>query len=193
MSLELLKAGNQRFLASSGGDADHLEQIHVTAGGQYPFAIILSCIDSRVPAEIVFDQGIGDIFVARVAGNVVCDDILGSMEFACKIAGSKLIVVLGHSECGAVKGAYSGAELGHLTGLLRKIKPSIDLINEMEPLEHSDVIQQIADANVEHSVREIRRRSEVLDELISNGQVGIVGGMYSVKTGKVDFQELITA
>ena len=187
-SLELLKAGNERFVSGANADRNLLEQVKTTTNGQFPFAVVLSCIDSRVPAEVVFDQGIGDIFSARVAGNVVNDDILGSMEFACKLAGSKLIVVLGHSSCGAVGGACKGVKLGNLSGLLEKIQPSVDLVNTTTPLNQSDFIQQVAEANVARVVQEIRAKSPVLKELFAQGDVGIVGAMYSVETGKVTFQ-----
>jgi carbonic anhydrase len=191
-ALDLLIAGNNRFQANLKANRNLLEQVNTTADGQFPFAVILSCIDSRTSAELIFDQGLGDIFSIRIAGNVLNDDILGSMEFACKLAGSKLIVILGHSSCGAVKGACTGAKLGHLTGLLEKLQPSVDQVNRREPLRSDELIQQVAEANVEHVVDEIRAKSPVLEEMISEGQVGIVGAMYSVKSGRVEFQDLVS-
>jgi len=164
--------------------------VNTTADGQYPFAIILSCIDSRTSAELIFDQGLGDIFSVRVAGNVLSDDVLGSMEFACKLAGSKLIVVLGHSACGAVKGAVDGVQLGKLTGLLRKIQPSVELTEKSAALPRDEFVQRVAEKNVEHVVQEVRERSEVLDAMIAEGQVGIVGAMYSVQWGTIEFQDM---
>lgn len=191
-SLEMLEQGNERFSANARGDRDLLEQAGETETGQFPFAVVLSCIDSRASAELVFDQGIGDIFSCRVAGNVLSDDALGSMEFACKLAGSKLIVILGHSSCGAVKGACDGAELGHLTGLLRKIQPSVDEAREGGGANRDEFVQRVADLNVTRVVAELRHRSSVLDAMIRAGEVGIVGAMYSLKTGKVEFGELIS-
>lgn len=190
-ALELLKEGNARFTANLKVNRNLLEQANITADGQYPFAVILSCIDSRTSAELIFDQGLGDIFSIRIAGNVLNDDIVGSMEFACKIAGSRLIVVLGHSGCGAVKGAVDGVELGKLTGLLHKIGPAIELAKKSGELGGDEFVQRVADRNVEHVVQEIRARSEVLNAMIAEGQVGIVGGMYSVQSGGVDFQDML--
>ena len=152
--------------------------------------MILSCIDSRTSAELIFDQGLGDIFSIRIAGNVLNDDIVGSMEFACKLAGSRLIVVLGHSGCGAVKGACDGVELGRLTGLLRKIRPAIELAEKSGELPRDEFIQRVAEKNVERVVQEVRDRSQVLDAMITEGQVGIVGAMYSVQQGTIQFQDM---
>lgn len=191
-ALDILKVGNNRFQANLKANRNLLEQVNTTANGQHPLAVILSCIDSRTSAELIFDQGLGDIFSVRIAGNILNDDILGSMEFSCKLAGSKLIVILGHSSCGAVKGACSGAELGHLTGLLKKLQPSIAKARqENAALEGDELVQQVADNNVDHVVEEIRRRSPVLEEMIRSGEVGIVGAMYSVKSGRVEFHELV--
>lgn len=189
-ALDILKEGNGRFQANLKANRNLLEQVSTTATGQHPFAVTLSCIDSRTSAELIFDQGLGDIFSIRIAGNILNDDILGSMEFSCKLAGSKLIVILGHSSCGAVKGACSGAELGHLTGLLKKLQPAIESAQQDGQLEGDDLIQRVADKNVDLVVAEIRRRSPVLEEMIVSGEVGIVGAMYSVKTGQVEFHEL---
>lgn len=189
-ALTLLSEGNARFQAGSMASRDLAQQVGVTAQGQFPFAVILSCIDSRVSAELIFDQGLGDVFSARIAGNVLNDDILGSMEFACQLAGSKLIVVVGHSACGAVRGACDGAELGHLTGLLQKIEPAIAAVTASGQERGDDFVLRVAERNVEHVAREIRERSSVLEALIAKGDVGIVGAMYSVQTGKVEFGDL---
>lgn len=190
-ALEVLKKGNERFQTNLRANRNLLEQVNATSDGQYPFAVILSCIDSRTSAELLFDQGLGDIFSIRIAGNILNDDILGSMEFACKLAASKLIVVLGHSACGAVKGTCDGAELGHLTGLLRKIEPAMELPQAREAMGREEYIQRVAENNVALVVAEIRRRSPVLEEMIAAGEVGIVGGMYSVESGEVHFQDLV--
>ena len=190
-ALELLKDGNARFQANLKANRDLLEQVNITAEGQYPFAVFLSCIDSRTSAELIFDQGLGDILSIRIAGNVLNDDIVGSMEFACKVAGSKLIVVLGHSGCGAVKGACDGVELGKLTGLLRKIRPAVELTKKGGGLSGAELIQQVAEKNVELVVREVRESSQVLDQMIAEGQVGIVGAMYSVQSGTIRFQDML--
>jgi carbonic anhydrase len=189
-ALELLKEGNARFQANLRANRNLLEQVNITAEGQYPFAVILSCIDSRTSAELIFDQGLGDIFSIRIAGNVLNDDIVGSMEFACKLAGSKLIVILGHSGCGAVKGACDGVELGRLTGLLRKIQPAIELAQQSGELSRDEFVQRVAEKNVEHVVQEVRERSQVLDAMITEGRVGIVGAMYSVQSGTIQFQDM---
>ena len=189
MALRVLKEGNQRFQDNLRANRDFLQEANITADGQYPFVVILSCIDSRTSAELIFDQGLGDIFSIRIAGNILNGDILGSMEFACKLAGSKLIVVLGHSSCGAVNGACSGAELGHLTALLEKLKPSIEQARARD-LEGEELIQEAASDNVVRVVQEISARSSVLRTMIEDGHVGIVGAMYSVQTGRVHFNDL---
>ncbi|MDD1633678.1 MAG: carbonic anhydrase, partial [Methylococcaceae bacterium] len=154
-------------------------------------AIILSCMDSRTSVELIFDQGLGDVFSARVAGNVINDDILGSMEYACKIAGSKLIVVLGHSHCGAIKGACANVELDHLSGLLHKIKPAVDAVCAKESVEitadDDGIVQKVADKNVQLTVEQISSKSPLLDAMVKNGEIGIVGAMYYIETGKVKF------
>ena len=190
-ALELLQRGNSRFEANLKANRNLLQQVNVTSDGQFPLAVILSCIDSRTSVELIFDQGLGDVFSVRIAGNVLNDDILGSMEFACKVAGSKLIVVLGHSSCGAIKGACDGVELGHLTGLLGKIRPAVETVRRDGELSRDDLVQRVAEVNVEQVVREIRERSPVLDGMITEGQVGIVGGMYSVHSGAVSFLDLV--
>lgn len=191
-SIDLLRKGNERFLQKRMADRDLLSQVDQTASGQYPFAVILSCIDSRVPAELVFDQGVGDIFSCRVAGNIVNEDVLGSMEFACKAAGSKAIVVLGHTKCGAVKGACDHVELGNLSALLKKIQPAVDAEKETKDNRTSsngEFVDRVAELNVRHVMDEIHAKSPVLEEMISNKEIAIIGAMYDVETGKVDFYE----
>jgi len=193
-SIEALKEGNKRFQNSFSADRDLLEQVKDTTQGQFPFATVLSCIDSRIPVEMVFDQGIGDLFSVRIAGNFINDDILGSMEFACKLAGSKVVVVLGHTSCGAVKGACDGAELGKLTGMLNKIKPAVNAVvhptNIAERTSANiDFVNEVAAKNVDFSIEGIRSGSEVLAEMERNGEIDIVGAMYDVATGKVTFYE----
>lgn len=186
--LERFKAGNHRFANGKAMPHDYARQVKATAAGQYPLASVVSCIDSRVPAEIVFDQGIGDLFNARVAGNIVNEDILGSLEFASKVAGSKLIVVLGHTSCGAVKGACDDVKLGNLTGLIGKIRPAVDAI----PSDGGDrtsgnyaFVERVAELNVKMTVENIRAKSPVLKDMESRGEIMIVGAMYDVSTGKV--------
>lgn len=182
--------GNDRFLANQQKGHDYHEQIKATAGGQQPFAAVLGCIDSRVPAEIVFDQGIGDIFNVRIAGNFVNDDILGSLEFACKVAGSKVIVVLGHTSCGAVKGACDHVELGKLTGMLDNLSPAVNSISgydEDRSSGNAPFVQAVAESNVGLTVKAITDRSDVLREMHANGEISIVGAMYDVSSGKVTF------
>jgi len=191
-SLDLLRAGNNRFQANVRAGRNLLEQVRISGAGQFPYAVILSCIDSRTSAELMFDLGPGDVFSVRIAGNIVNEDILGSMEFACKLAGAKLVVVLGHSACGAIGGACDGAELGNLTGLLRKVQPAIDSVGQSDTLPRADRVQRVAEANVDHVVSEVRAKSEVLDAMISDGNIGIVGAMYDVKTGVVSWGELTT-
>ncbi len=189
-ALEILRKGNARFQEDISLNRNLLTQATITADGQFPFAVILGCIDSRASAELVFDQGFGDIFSVRIAGNVLSEDVLGSMEFACKLAGSMLIVVMGHSSCGAVRGAATGAELGNLTGLLNKIKPAVEDVAKTGIPEGPEQLQKIAEANVANVVRELRSKSSVLDEMISEGTVGIVGAMHNVRSGAVEFQTL---
>ena len=191
-ALELLKEGNQRFTAKKQVERDLTLQVEQTSTGQFPFATVLSCIDSRVPAELVFDQGIGDIFSVRIAGNFVNSDILGSMEFASKLAGTKLILVLGHTACGAVKGACDHAELGNLTGMLDNIAPAIDAITEPTDAEERtsaniDFVNAVGTKNVELTIDRIHEESPVLAEMEQAGEIQIVGGMYDIATGKVNF------
>ena len=193
-SLQELKEGNKRFQANQKADRNLKEQVADTSGGQYPFATILSCIDSRVSSELIFDQGIGDIFSARIAGNFVNDDILGSMEFACKLAGTKLIVVLGHTACGAVKGACDDAKLGKLTGMLEKIKPAVNSVSEPEDpnLRNSsniEFVNKVAEKNVHLTIDKIKADSEVLAAMVKTNEIKIVGGMYDIQSGAVTFYE----
>jgi carbonic anhydrase len=193
-SLQFLKEGNQRFQNNLKANRNLLEQVNDTSEGQFPFATILSCIDSRVSAELVFDQGLGDIFSVRIAGNFVNSDILGSMEFACKLAGTKLIVVLGHTSCGAVKGACDDARLGNLTGMLAKIKPAVKAVTEpkdpsLRNSNNSEFVDNVATKNVQLTIDRILEESDVLSEMQKNGEIKIVGAMYDVNTGAVNFFE----
>lgn len=189
-ALAKLKAGNERFVSRNMRNCDLLEQVRATSTGQFPSSVIVGCIDSRVPPELVFDQRIGDIFSARIAGNIVNDDIVGSSEFATKLSGAKLIVVLGHSECGAIKGAIDGAELGELTQLLAKIKPAIEACEDA-PGDHTsknkDFVQQVAIANAKLAAENLTKTSGVLRDLVAADQLKIVAAMHDVATGRVKF------
>ncbi|HEY69348.1 MAG TPA: carbonic anhydrase [Anaerolineae bacterium] len=186
VALEMLKAGHQRFLDKKQAKRNLLEQIEITSSGQYPFAVILGCIDSRVPPELIFDLGIGDVFSIRIAGNFVNEDILGSMEFATKVIGSKHILVLGHTSCGAIQGAKDQVELGNLTGLVNKLQPAVEVLRKSNP--DGDLnINHIAEANVRLTVEEIQRRSPILKEMLNRNEISISGAMYDVATGKVEF------
>ena len=189
--LDILKLGNNRFVNSLKDERNLLEQVNESIEGQFPVAIILSCIDSRTSAELIFDQGLGDIFSVRVAGNVVNEDILGSMEYACKVAGSKLIMVLGHTHCGAIKGACTGVALGHLTGLLEKIQPAVASVKAGEWANNSvldsSLEDKVAERNVEIMVEQIKQRSSVLRDMETESQIAIVSAMYNIETGKVEF------
>jgi carbonic anhydrase len=189
-ALAELRAGNARFVAGQSQVRNLPAKVRATASGQYPFAVILSCLDSRQPIEIVFDQGIGDVFSARVAGNVLNDDILGSMEFAGQAVGVKLIAVVGHSKCGAVVGAVDDVQLSNLTGLLAKIKPAIAAVPDtVQPRDSKNdaFVQKVAEANVRLVMQQIRERSPGLREMIDQGKIGLVGGMYDLSTGEVQF------
>ncbi len=193
-SLQFLKEGNQRFQNNLKANRNLLEQVNDTSDGQFPFATILSCIDSRVSAELVFDQGLGDIFSVRIAGNFVNSDILGSMEFACKLAGTKLVVVLGHTACGAVKGACDDARLGNLTGMLAKIKPAVKAVTEpsdasLRNSSNSKFVDNVAAKNVLLTIDRILEESDVLAEMQNKGEIKIVGAMYDINTGAVNFFE----
>jgi carbonic anhydrase len=190
MALDLLKEGNKRFISNLKLNRNLLQQANDTSDGQHPFAVILSCIDSRTSAELIFDQGLGDVFSVRIAGNIVNEDILGSMEFGCKVAGSKIIVVLGHTKCGAIKGACDHVEMGNLTALLSKITPAVE--NEIQTLENRNAnnsvfVENVAAINVKQTVNAIMERSPILSEMINNGQIGIIGGMHNISTGEVTF------
>ena len=188
-ALELLKSGNMRFVSNLKMNRNLLQQVNETRDGQYPFAAILSCIDSRAPAELIFDQGLGDIFSIRIAGNFINDDILGSMEFACKIAGSKLIVVLGHTHCGAIKGVCDGIELGNLTQMLAKIKPAVEQVTDEAVRNSSNLsfVNKVVHQNIELSLKQISERSPVLKELVAEGKLKIIGAVYDIETGEVTF------
>jgi carbonic anhydrase len=184
---DILVDGNKRFAQNLKAQRNLQDQVFETSKGQYPFAVILSCIDSRAPAELVFDQGIGDIFSVRIAGNIVNEDILGSMEYACKVAGSKIVVVMGHTKCGAVTAACNRVELGNITNLLDKIKPVVDAVNVTSADMHDDVIEDVAYLNVKLSINRIFQESPILAEMQENGEIEIVGAMYDVNTGLVEF------
>ncbi|NBU05017.1 MAG: carbonic anhydrase [Sphingobacteriia bacterium] len=190
MTLTLLNEGNKRFVNNLKINRNLLQQVNESSDGQHPFAIILSCIDSRTSAELIFDQGLGDIFSVRIAGNIINEDILGSMEFACKVAGSKIIVVLGHTKCGAVIGACDHIEMGNLTALLTKIRPAVDdetLTKENRNSKNSVFVENVATINVKRTVKSIMQRSPILKEMIESGQIGIVGGTHDISTGEVNF------
>jgi carbonic anhydrase len=183
-AVETLKEGNQRFLDKNVQDRDLHIQVQNTSDGQFPYAVVLSCIDSRVPVELVFDQGVGDIFSARVAGNIINEDILGSIEYACGVAGSKAILVLGHTKCGAVTSACKGVELGNITALLSKVKPAIANVQERD----GEVeVEEVTKANVHQSIKEIREKSSILADLETEGKIKIVGAVYHVEDGRVTY------
>jgi carbonic anhydrase len=195
-SLKFLKEGNLRFQNNLKANRNLLEQVNDTSDGQFPFATILSCIDSRVSAELVFDQGLGDIFSVRIAGNFVNEDILGSMEFACKLAGTKLIVVLGHTSCGAVKGACDNAKMGNLTKLLEKITPAVNAVTEPKDIslrnsKNLEFVDTVSEKNVLLTIERIHNESPILTEMEKNGEIKIVGAMYDVNTGTVNFVEKV--
>jgi carbonic anhydrase len=187
--LDRLKQGNERFRAGKLDTHDYLTQKRATVSGQYPAAAILSCIDSRAPAEIILDVGIGDSFNARVAGNIANDDILGSLEFACAVSGAKLILVMGHTACGAIKGAIDEAELGHLTGLLQKIKPAIGATTFAgeRTSKNAEFVDAVAKTNVRRTMDAIRRQSPILGDLEKQGRIAIAGSMYHLSGGRVEF------
>jgi len=190
-ALELLQEGNARFVAGESIDRDLIDQQLDTADGQFPFAVVLSCLDSRSAPEVVFDQGVGDIFVGRVAGNVVDTNLLGSFEFATAAAGSKVIVVMGHTACGAVKGACDGVEVGNLTALLDEIEPAIDAVSTPAGTDRSsanaDFVNRVVETNVRMQVNELLRRSDVVRGLVEEGQVKVVGAVHDLATGEVRF------
>lgn len=191
-ALQRLKDGNQRFLSNKPLTRDYLQQAKQSAYGQYPFAVILNCMDSRSVPEFFFDQGLADLFTLRVAGNVLNDDILGSMEFATKVVGARLVVVLAHTSCGAVAGACKDVKLGHLTDVINKIQPVVKPSMESTGIDNcSDpkLIDDMAKANALHVVKNILEQSPILNELVKNKQIGIVAGIHDIKTGKVTFFE----
>tara|TARA_B100000497_G_C7692361_1_gene421421 strand:+ start:2055 stop:2705 length:651 start_codon:yes stop_codon:yes gene_type:complete len=192
IALDILKAGNERFVNSQKANRNLNTQVKDTSKGQFPFATVLSCIDSRVSSELIFDQGIGDIFSVRIAGNFVNEDILGSMEFACKLAGTPLIVVLGHTSCGAVKGACDHAKLGNLTAMLEKISPAVETVtspSEVDQRTSANIsfVNEVAEKNVNLNIQRILNESAVLAEMVNNGEIEIIGGMYDINSGKVEF------
>jgi carbonic anhydrase len=191
---EQLVEGNKRFVNNLKINRNLLQQMNDTADGQYPFAVVLSCMDSRTSVELLFDQGLGDIFSIRVAGNVVNDDILGSMEYACQVVGAKLVVVIGHTRCGAIKGACDEVKMGHLTKLLDKIRPAMAKTTASPENSHTNIYaEKVAYANVLHSIDEILDRSPIISNLLEKGKIGIVGGMYSVENGRVHFTKELFA
>lgn len=190
MALDLLKEGNKRFVNNLKINRNLLQQANETSDGQHPFAVILSCIDSRTSAELIFDQGLGDVFSVRIAGNIVNEDILGSIEFGCKVAGAKIVVVLGHTKCGAVKGACDHVQMGNLTGLLAKIQPSVDAettTKEGRTSANAAFVENVATINVRHSVNTILEKSPIIKEMVNNKQIAIVGGTHDIATGEVTF------
>lgn len=190
-ALNFLKEGNKRFISNLSTNKNLLQMVNETRDGQWPFAVVLSCIDSRTSAELVFDQGLGDIFSARVAGNVVNEDILGSMEYAVKYAGSKLILVLGHTKCGAVTSACKKVKDGNITALLHKIKPAIDRAEKESNASTDDpvFIEKVATFNVFEAMEEIRERSPIINNLEKEGKILVAGAVYDVETGQVQFFE----
>ncbi len=191
-AIEILKKGNERFVNNLKSNRNLLQQVNETSDGQHPFAVILSCIDSRTSAELIFDQGLGDVFSIRIAGNILNEDILGSMEFACKVAGAKAIAVLGHTKCGAVKGACDDVKMGNLTVLLDKLKPAVeaeDTTISDRNSSNSAFVEKVAILNVKQTMQQILRKSPILNEMIEKGEIAITGGMYDVETGAVEFYE----
>jgi len=193
-SLQFLKEGNIRFQNNLKTNRNLLEQVNDTSEGQFPFATILSCIDSRVSAELIFDQGLGDVFSVRIAGNFVNEDILGSMEFACKLAGTKLIVVLGHTSCGAIKGACDDAKMGNLTKLIEKIKPAVNAVKSPKEVSlrnssNLEFVDNVSEKNVNLTIDRIIKESDVLADMQNNGDILIIGAMYNINTGAVSFYE----
>ena len=192
LALEILKEGNDRFMNNLKANRNLLQQVNETAAGQFPFATILSCIDSRTSAELIFDQGLGDIFSIRIAGNILNEDILGSMEFATKVVGTKIIVVLGHTKCGAIVGACNHVEMGNLTTLLKKVQPAIEketTTKENRDGSNASFVNNVTSLNVQLTIDRIRKESPIVAELEQEGKIKIIGGMYDVETGKVDFYE----
>lgn len=197
-AIEILKKGNERFVNNLKMNRNLLQQVNETSDGQHPFAVILSCIDSRTSAELIFDQGLGDVFSVRIAGNIQNADILGSLEFSCKVAGAKVVVVLGHTKCGAVKGACDHVTMGNLTILLEKLKPAVEgetSVTSDRNANNSEFVEKVASLNVRITKKQILKNSPILKEMIEKGEIALVGGMYDVETGIVDFydDEIVTA
>lgn len=192
IAIEILRDGNKRFVNNIKAHRNLLQQVNETSSGQFPFAAILSCIDSRTSAELIFDQGLGDIFSIRIAGNIINGDILGSMEFACKVAGSKLVVVLGHTKCGAIEGACNNIVMGNITSLLNKIRPAIDAetntISERNGNNRA-FVENVAKNNIFHTVKIIKEQSNILYEMEQTDQIKIIGGLHNIETGKVIFYD----
>lgn len=191
-ALELLKEGNKRFVNNLKVNRNLLQQANDTSDGQFPFAVILSCIDSRTSAELIFDQGLGDVFSVRIAGNILNEDILGSMEFACAVAGSKIIVVLGHTRCGAIKGACDHVEMGNLTALLTKIRPAVEdetITKENRNSKNAEFVENVSVINVKRTVKSIAERSTILKEMLQTGEIAIIGGSHDITSGQVNFFE----
>lgn len=194
LAIDVLRRGNDRFVNNLKANRNLLQQVNETSAGQHPFGIVLSCIDSRTSAELIFDQGLGDIFSCRIAGNILNDDILGSMEFACRVAGAKVVVVLGHSKCGAIKGACDGVELGNLTSLLQKILPAVHLEAAERPhLRTTDpaFVECVAARNVLRVTQQIVERSTVLSAMVEQSEIALLGGMYDVDSGAVEFYDAL--
>ncbi len=192
LALQYLREGNERFVNNNGRNRNLLEQVRKTSDEQFPIAVTLSCIDSRTSCELVFDQGIGHIFSIRIAGSVINEDVLGCMEFACNIAGSKLIVVLGHTKCGAIQAACDNVEKGNLSTLLNKIQPSVyyeKTVAENRTAENSEFVEKVSEIQVKRSVEKIVEESLILREMIGNKKIGLIGAIYDVDTGRVEFLE----
>lgn len=192
IALHLLQEGNKRFVNNLKVNRNLLQQVNETSDGQHPFAIILSCIDSRTSVELIFDQGLGDVFSVRIAGTIINEDILGSMEFACKVAGAKIIVVLGHSKCGAIKGACDDIKMGNLTALLSKIQPAVRAEKNTVGNRNSsneEFVEKVTAINVHRTVHAVMDRSPILKKLIDAGECGIVGGHHDISTGEVSFYQ----
>jgi carbonic anhydrase len=190
-ALALLEAGNQRFVSGQMIHRDLQRQVKETSGGQYPFAAVVTCLDSRTTPEFMFDQGLGDIFSARVAGNIINEDILGSLEFATKVSGAKLIAVIGHTNCGAIKGACDDVQLGHLTSLLARIQPAINAVQtapgEARSSKNHAFVEKVAETHVRLALKAVREQDPILNDMIERGQIGLVGGIYDLETGRVTF------
>jgi len=188
-ALQMIKDGNHRFVTNLKMNRNLLQQVNDTSDEQYPFAFILSCIDSRTSAELIFDQGLGDIFSCRIAGNILNEDILGSMEFACKVAGAKLVMVLGHSECGAIKGACNNVKMGNLTGLLKKIQVVVKRVSKIGQVntKSQDFVELVSKENVKNVLNNIPKKSKIIRDLVKDKKIIIVGAMYDISSGKVDF------